>query len=135
MFALLIVVLLPAAARVRPVRTTIALLSLGIGATFTDRLSDVAICEVKTIRFCPSSLQMPRKSDFVLGLETVLNNPQTSFMKNPKVFNELYKQTGMTMNAMMKHIGKGSKNKKQKEPTDAEKSEARLDRMEAQTNK
>jgi len=69
------------------------------------------------------------------GLEAVLNNPKTSFMENPKVFNEIYKQSGMTMNAMMKHIGKSSKNRKQKEPTDAEKSAERLDRMEAQTNK
>jgi len=78
---------------------------------------------------------MPRKNDFTIGLETVLNNPQTSFMKNPKVFHELYNQSGMSMNAMMKHIGKSSKNKKQKEPTDAEKSAERLDRMEAATNK
>ena len=78
---------------------------------------------------------MPRKSDYVIGLEAVLNNPKTSFEKNPKVFNELYNQTGMSMNAMMKHIGRASKNRKHKEPTDAEKSEARLDRMEAQTNK
>lgn len=78
---------------------------------------------------------MPRKTDFVLGLETVLNNPQTSFMHNPKVFNELYKQTGMSMNSMMKHIGKQSKNRKQKEPTDAEKSEARLNQMEASATK
>jgi hypothetical protein len=78
---------------------------------------------------------MPRKTDFVLGLEAVLNNPQTSFMKNPKVFSEIYSQSKMSMNAMMKHIGKSSKNKKTKEPTDAEKSEARLDRMEAQSNK
>jgi hypothetical protein len=78
---------------------------------------------------------MPRKTDFVVGLEAVLNNPQTSFMKNPKVFSELYSQSKMSMNAMMKHIGKSSKNKKTKEPTDAEKSEARLDRMEAQSNK
>jgi cytochrome c556 len=78
---------------------------------------------------------MPHKTDFVLGLEAVLNNPQTSFMKNPKVFNEIYSQSKMSMNSMMKHIGKSSKNKKHKEPTDAEKSEARLDRMEAQTNK
>jgi hypothetical protein len=78
---------------------------------------------------------MPRKSDFVVGLETVLNNPQTNFMKNPKVFNELYNQTGMSMNAMMKHIGRTSRSKKQKEPTDAERSEARLNQMEAQTNK
>ena len=76
---------------------------------------------------------MPHKTDFVRGLEAVLNNPQTSFMRNPKVFNEIYSQSKMSMNAMMKHIGKSSKNKKTKEPTDAERSEARLDRMEAQS--
>ena len=111
------------------------MLSLGFGDTFTERLSDVAIYDGNGISFFTAPLQMPRKSDYILGLEAVLNNPKTSFQQNPKVFNELYKQSGMSMNAMMKHIGKSSKNRKQKEPTDAEKSEARLDRMEAQTNK
>lgn len=78
---------------------------------------------------------MPRKSDFQAGMEAVLNNPQTSFLHNPKTFNEIYKQSGMSMNAMMKHIGKQSKKEKKSEPTDAEKSENRLDRMEAATKK
>jgi hypothetical protein len=75
---------------------------------------------------------MPKKykSHFVAGLETILNNPQTSFMKNPKVFGELHKQSGMTMSDMIRHIGRGSKNKKIAEPTDDEKSKARLDAME-----
>ena len=111
------------------------MLSLGFGDTFTERLSDVAIYDRTASSFFTAPLQMPRKSDFVVGLEAVLNNPKASFMQNPKTFNELYSQSGMSMNAMMKHIGKSSKNRKQKEPTDAEKSEARLDRMEAQTNK
>ena len=70
------------------------------------------------------------KSHFTAGLETILNNPQTSFMKNQKVFSELHKQSGMSVSEMIRHIGKGSKQKKMPEPTDAEKSQARLDAME-----
>ena len=77
---------------------------------------------------------MPRKSDFQVGMEAVLNNPQTSFLKNPKVFHEIYKESGMTMAAMMKHIGRGSKKaNKPAEPTDEEKSESRLNKMEEAT--
>lgn len=64
-------------------------------------------------------------------MEAVLNNPQTSFLTQPRVFNEIYSQSKMSMNAMMKHIG-GKVNKKKKEPTDAERSKERLDAMEAQ---
>ena len=135
MFALEMVVLLVPLHAVRPCLTTTALLSLGLGATLTDVTRELAICDRIRTSFSRVSLQMPRKSDFVIGLETVLNNPKTNFIQNPKVFNELYKQTGMSMNAMMKHIGRTSKSKKQKEPTDAERSEARLNQMEAQTNK
>jgi hypothetical protein len=75
---------------------------------------------------------MPKKykSHFTAGLETILNNPQTSFMRNPKVFGELHKQSGMSMSEMIRHVGRGSKQKKVAEPTDAEKSQARLDAME-----
>jgi hypothetical protein len=75
---------------------------------------------------------MPKKykSHFTAGLETILNNPQTSFMRNPKVFGELHKQSGMSMSEMIRHVGRGSKQKKVAEPTDAEKSKARLDAME-----
>lgn len=74
---------------------------------------------------------MPRKSDFRMGLEAVLNNPNTSFLSSPKVFHEIHKESGMTMAAMMRHIGKGSRSKKKHaEPTDEEKSEARLNKME-----
>jgi hypothetical protein len=74
---------------------------------------------------------MPHKTDFQLGMEAVLNNPKTSFMTNPKTFNEIHKQSGMSMSAMMKHIGGKSRQQKKHEPTDAEKSEARLKEMEA----
>lgn len=76
---------------------------------------------------------MPRrKNDFTMGLETILNNPQTSFLKNPKVFSEIHSQSKMPLTTMIRTIGKSAKgNKKAPEPTDAEKSEARLTQMEA----
>ena len=77
---------------------------------------------------------MPHKTNFQLGMEAVLNNPQTSFLTNPRTFHEIHKQSGMSMNALMKHIG-GKAQQKKKEPTDAEKSKERLDAMEAKTEK
>lgn len=74
---------------------------------------------------------MPYKTDFQLGLETMLNNPKTSFMQNPKTFNEIYKQSGMSMSAMLKHVGGKARTQKKQEPTDAEKSEKRLDELAA----
>jgi hypothetical protein len=75
---------------------------------------------------------MPRKTAYQLGMEAVLNNPNTSFLTQPRTFNEIYSQSKMSMNAMMKHIGGKVKNQKKKEPTDAERSKERLDAMEAQ---
>jgi len=73
----------------------------------------------------------PRKSAYQMGMEAVLNNPETSFLKNPKTFHELHKQSGMSMAAMMRHIGGKAKKQKHQEPTDAEKSKERLDKIEA----
>jgi hypothetical protein len=67
-------------------------------------------------------------------MEAVLNNPKTSFLTNPKTFHEIHKQSGMSMSAMMKHIGGQAKKQKQG-PTDAEKSEQRLKEMEAANKK
>jgi len=78
---------------------------------------------------------MPHKTNFQLGMEAVLNNPQTSFLHNPKTFNEIHRQSGMSMSAMMKHIGGQAKKQKKQGPTDAEKSEARLEQMEAAQKK
>ena len=78
---------------------------------------------------------MPRKTAYQLGMEAVLNNPQTSFLTQPRTFNEIYNQSKMSMNAMMKHIGGKVKNQKKKGPTDAERSKERLETMEAQQNK
>lgn len=67
-----------------------------------------------------------------MGLETILNNPQTSFLTNPKTFSEIHAQSKMPLTSMIKTIGKGAKTNKgkPKEPTDEEKSEARLKAME-----
>jgi hypothetical protein len=67
-------------------------------------------------------------------MEAVLNNPKTSFLHNPSTFKEIQTQSGMSMNAMLKHVGGRSRQKK-KEPTDAEKSEARINAMEAASQK
>ena len=72
------------------------------------------------------------KNDFTMGLETILNNPQTSVLKNPKTFTEIHSQSKMPLTAMIRTIGKSAKrNKKEREPTDEEKSEQRLKEMEA----
>lgn len=79
--------------------------------------------------------KMPRKTDFAKGLETILNNPQTSFLKQPKVFNEIHKQSGMSLGAMIKTIGKSARNGKneRREPTDDEKIAERMATMKGKT--
>lgn len=79
---------------------------------------------------------MPRKNEFAMGLETILNNPKTNFLKNPKVFSEIHSQSKMPLSEMIRQVGRTSKKvgRERREPTDAEKSEARLDKMEAKQN-
>lgn len=76
---------------------------------------------------------MPRKTDFAKGLETILNNPKTSFLKEPKTFNEIQKQSGMSLSAMIKTIGKSAVKGERKEPTDDEKSAERMATMKGKT--
>lgn len=76
-----------------------------------------------------------RKDDFSAGLEAILNNPQTSFLKNPKTFKEIHSQSGMSMSSMIRHIGKKSKSQKDEKPTDEERSKARLDALESNSDK
>jgi hypothetical protein len=68
------------------------------------------------------------KNEYQLGLETILNNPKTSFLKNPNmIIDEISKGAGMSMSQMIKTIGKSAKTaKKVKEITDDEKSMNRL---------
>jgi hypothetical protein len=80
--------------------------------------------------------QMPRvKDDFSAGLETILNNPATSFLKNPKTFKEIHAQSGMSLTSMVRHIGRKSKTQKETKPTDEERSKARLDNLEVADKK
>jgi hypothetical protein len=79
---------------------------------------------------------MPRhKDDFSAGLEQILNNPETSFLTNPKTFKEIHSQSGMSMSEMIRHVGRGSKKQKVHKPTDAERSEQRLGNLEDRSEK
>lgn len=72
---------------------------------------------------------MPKhqKSALTLGLEKILNNPQTSPISNPQVFRQIMASANQPITASLKHIGKGSK---VKGPTDDERSKARLEKLE-----
>lgn len=74
---------------------------------------------------------MKHKTQFQIGMETILNNPQTSFLKNPATFNEIQQQSQMNISQMIRHIGKTKKS----EPTEKEKSQARLNNLESKINK
>lgn len=71
------------------------------------------------------------KNEYQLGLETILNNPKTSFLKNPGMLDEISKSSGMSMSQMIKSVGKTAKSQKnkKKEPTDEERSLTRLETM------
>lgn len=73
------------------------------------------------------------KNSFQLGLEQVLNNKDTNFLNNSHVFNEIHRNSGMSISQMMRHIGKNKK-EKSKEPSEKEKSEQRLKELEAKSN-
>lgn len=75
---------------------------------------------------------MKHKSDFSIGLEHILNNPQTNFVKNPTVFGEIHKASGMSVSEMIRHVGKRSKSvKKDEKPSDDERSKERLAALES----
>jgi hypothetical protein len=75
---------------------------------------------------------MKSKSDFAVGLEHILNNPQTNFVKNPTVFGEIHKASGMSVSEMIRHVGKRSKApKKDEKPSDDERSKERLAALES----
>jgi hypothetical protein len=74
---------------------------------------------------------MPKhKSDFAKGLETMLNDPRTSpfTAEGSKAFKEVISASQMPLTEALKYIGKNKK--KVKGPTDKERSEARIDKLE-----
>lgn len=70
-----------------------------------------------------------RKSDFVKGLEVMMNDPRTSpfTAEGSKVFKEVISASELPLSEALKYIGKGKK--KVKGPTDKERSEARVEKL------
>lgn len=79
-----------------------------------------------------SSNRMPKhyKSDFARGLEVIMNDPRTSpfTAEGSKVFKEIMSASQMPLTEALKYVGKGKK--KAKGPTDKERSEARIEKLE-----
>lgn len=74
-----------------------------------------------------------RKSEFQIGMEHILNNPQTSFLKNPQIFNGIQQESKMPLTQMIRFIGKTKKGKKS-EPTEKEQIEQRLNNLAVKLN-
>lgn len=72
----------------------------------------------------------PRKSDFARGLEVMMNDPRTSpfTAEGSKVFREVVTASEMPLTEVLKYVGKGKK--KVKGPTDKERSEQRVEKLE-----
>ena len=74
---------------------------------------------------------MPKreKSQLMKGLETMLNDPRTSpfTAEGSKVFKEVISASELPLTEALKYIGKG---KKKKGPTDQERSQARVEKLE-----
>ena len=75
---------------------------------------------------------MPKhhKSAIAIGLETMMNNPATSpfTAEGSKVFKEVIHASGLPLTDALKYIGKNKK--KPRGPTDQERSEARIEKLE-----
>ena len=72
---------------------------------------------------------MPKKPKSLLhqGLEKILNSPTASPLKNPEVFRQIIATTNQPLTASLRHLGRGSN---VKPPNDAERSKARLEKLE-----
>ena len=71
-----------------------------------------------------------RKSDMMKGLEVMMNDSRTSpfTAEGSKVFKEIINASEMPLTEALKYIGKGKK--KVKGPTDKERSEQRIEKLE-----
>lgn len=68
---------------------------------------------------------MPRhKTEFEIGMATVLNNKDASFLSNPHTFNAIQSESKMPFTKLIRHLGRTKK-----ELTDKEKSEQRLNAL------
>jgi hypothetical protein len=79
---------------------------------------------------------MPRpKNDWTAGMEAFLNHPTASYRKNPQVFKEIQKTSGMSISEMFKQVGRQTNKQKIKQPTEKELSQERLDKLESKSTK
>jgi hypothetical protein len=72
-----------------------------------------------------------RKGAFHIGMEKIMNDPQSSFLTNPQVFSAVKQSSGMSYTEIMRHLGKGGR--KVKAPSDAERSKERVEKLESES--
>jgi hypothetical protein len=63
-------------------------------------------------------------------METIMNDPKSSFLTNPHVFQEIHKASGMPMDELFAHVGRKRKAAKEPRASDEEMATARLARLE-----
>ena len=68
------------------------------------------------------------KSAMQMGLEKILNSKEASPLQNPQVFRQIVSQSGKSLSETLKYVGKQSKAPR---VSDAEKSKARLEKLES----
>ena len=71
-----------------------------------------------------------KKNEITMGLETMLNNPKTCpfTAEGAKVFKEVISASELPLTEALKYIGKNKK--KTKAPSDKERSEQRIEKLE-----
>ena len=74
---------------------------------------------------------MAKKSAIAMGLEVMLNDKRVNAFADPTAFRTILKTSEMKMAEALRHIGKKSKTRK---PSDNERSQARLERLEGEEN-
>ena len=72
---------------------------------------------------------MVKKSAIAMGLEVMLNDKRVNAFADPTAFRTILKSSEMKMSEALRHIGKKSKTKK---PSDNERSQTRLERLEGE---
>lgn len=72
---------------------------------------------------------MPRQGQIAKGLEVMLNDKRVNAFADPTAFRTILESSEMRVVDALRHIGKKSKTKK---PTDDERSQARLEKLEGE---
>ena len=74
---------------------------------------------------------MVKKSQIQKGLEVMLNDKRVNAFADPSAFRTILQSSEMKVSEALRHIGKKSKSKK---PSDNERSQGRLERLEGEEN-